>query len=369
MRGLLRSHFVSAVLGGLVVAGGFLVFGIAGSKRTETIVEEAPVAALPASGSASGLTPNDIYLRDAPGVVFVRAKLVERVESPFNLFHARQSDTSTGSGFLVDSGGDILTDYHVIDGADRTHGVTVEFEDDTTRAAIVAAIAPDDDLAVLRVDMRGVPPVRPLSLGDSSSVRVGDPTLTIGNPFGIDRTLNSGIVAALQHEIKAADGRSIDNVIQTDQPLDAANSGAPLLDGDGRVIGINSQIATAGSDTTQRLAVAIPVDTADSLLARIDHGAPRLAYIGLSAVAGGKHHAGAVVGVVATGGPAAVAGLRAGDAVERVEGTSVNSITDILDVVSTRSPGQTLALQIRRGRRQRTLTVVLGSRTASPPQP
>jgi S1-C subfamily serine protease len=369
MKALLRSHFISAVLGGVIVAGGFLVFGVAGSKRIETIVEEAPVAARPASGSASGLTPHDIYLRDAPGVVFVQAKLVQQVESPFNLFHARQSDASTGSGFLVDRSGDILTDYHVIDGADRAHGVTVEFENETTRSASVVAIAPDSDLAVLRVDMRGVPPVRPLSLGDSSSVRVGDPTLTIGNPFGIDRTLNSGIVAALQHEIQAADGRSIDNVIQTDQPLGAGSSGAPLLDADGRVIGINSQIATAGPDNTQRLSVAIPVDTADSLLARIDHGAPRLAYIGVSALTRGKPRAGAVVGVVASGGPAAVAGLRAGDTVERVEGTPVNSINALLSVVSTRSPGQQLALQIRRGRRHRTLTVVLGSRTASPPQP
>jgi S1-C subfamily serine protease len=369
MRALLRSHFISAVLGGLIVGGGFLLFGVAGPKRSETIVEEAPVAALPASDSRSGLTAHAIYQRDAPGVVYVRAKLVEPVESPFNLFHARQSDTSTGSGFLVDRGGDVLTDYHLIDGADRAHGVTVEFENDTTRSASVVAIDPGDDLAVLRVDMHGVPEVRPLSLGDSSSVRVGDPTLTIGNPFGIDRTLTSGLVAALQHEIQAADGRSIDNVIQTDQPVDAGNSGAPLLDADGRVIGINSQVATAAQDDNQRLSFAVPIDTADSLLARIDHGVPRVAYIGLSAVSGRSHPGGAVIGVVVRGGPAAVAGVRAGDAVERVDGTPVDSITDVLDVVSTRSPGQTLALQIRRRGHQRNMTVVLGSRTASPAQP
>ena len=121
---LLKSHFVSAVLGGLVVGGALLVSGVAGRSHTETIVDQAPLVAQKAADPISGETPLQIYERFAPGVVFVRAKLVEQVDSPFNLFHARESQTSTGTGFLVDRVGDILTNYHVIDGADRSKGIT-----------------------------------------------------------------------------------------------------------------------------------------------------------------------------------------------------------------------------------------------------
>jgi S1-C subfamily serine protease len=372
MRTLVRSHFFSAVLGALLVGGGLLAFGVAGGQRTETIVEEAPVAAQTAANSTSGLTPHDIYTRNAPGVVFVRAKLVEEVQSPFNLSPARESNTSTGSGFLVDRRGDILTNFHLVDGADRSRGVTVAFENNIVRAASVVAVDQDDDLAVLHVDMRGVPPVRPLTLGDSTSVRVGDPTLTIGNPFGVDRTLTSGIVSALQHQIDTANGLSIENVIQLDQPIAAGNSGAPLLDADGRVIGVNSQVTTIATSTqgAQRLAFAVPVDTVDRVLAQVNRGAAvRFAFIGLSEGAASASGAGAVVGGIDTGGPAATAGLRRGDRIERIDGVAVQSISDVLTVVATRSPGETVSLLIRRARRQRTLTIVLGSRTAPRPAP
>jgi S1-C subfamily serine protease len=367
MRTFLKSHFVSALVGGLVVAGGFIVFGVAGAQRTETIVEEAPAAAQAPSDLSSGVTPHEIYQRDAPGVVFVRAKLVDQIESPFNLFHTRESDTSTGSGFLVDRRGDILTNYHVIDGAARSGGVTVEFEGNLVRNANVVAVDPNDDLAVLRVVMRSLPPVRPLLLGDSTSVRVGDPTLAIGNPFGVDRTLTSGIVSALQHEIQASDGRTIDNVIQTDQPPDAGNSGGPLLDGDGRVIGVNSQIVAAGGG--QRVAFAVPIDTALSVLASVNpQEVMRVAYIGLADTKPSAAHAtGAVVNTVDKEGPAAEGGLERGDMILRVEGVPVDSINDVLAVVSTFSPGQTVALQIRRARHDRTVSIVLGSRSVPSP--
>ncbi len=269
MKPLLRSHLASALVGGLVVAGAFLALGITGRRTTRTIVEQAPVAAQPAaSTSSSALTPHAIYVRDAPGVVFVRAQLSKDVQTPFEMFPERQQSTSTGSGFLVDRRGDILTSYHVIEGADRDDGVTVEFADDVARRAIVVEQDADDDLAVLRVDMAGVPSVQPLRLGDSTTVRVGDPTLAIGNPFGYDRTLTSGIVSALQREIRAPDGFSIANVIQTDAPINPGNSGGPLLDAAGRVIGINSQIAAAGDqgEGSVGIAFAVPIDTAKNVL-------------------------------------------------------------------------------------------------------
>jgi S1-C subfamily serine protease len=362
MARLLRSHFLAAVVGGLVVGGGFLLAGVAGRQHTETIFEQSPVAS--ETAVAPGLTPHDIYQRYAPGVVFVRAKLLEQVASPFNLFHARESATSTGSGFLVDRRGDILTNYHVIDGADRSKGVTVEFENALVRDASVVAVDPNDDLAVLHIDMHGVPSIRPLTLGDSTTVRVGDPTLTIGNPFGVDRTLTSGLVSALQHQIQAANGHSVNNVIQTDQPVYSGNSGAPLLDADGRVIGINSQMVTGGNDSAQRLSFAIPIDTADSVLSRVDHSAAlKVAYLGVIAPPKPKARAGAVVGTIARDSPAAHAGVRRGDMIQRIDTTTVDSISDVLAIVSTRSPGQVISLQIRRGRNRSTLSVTLGSRT------
>jgi putative serine protease PepD len=359
------------VVGGVLVGGAFAVVGVAASQRTETIVEEAPVAAPALAASSGGLTPNAIYQRAAPAVVFVRAKLVERSETPFGL-PGGQSGISTGSGFLVDRRGDILTNYHLVNGADRTSGVTVAFEDGVVRSAGVAAVDPANDLAVLRVDPRGLPPVRPLPLGDSSSVRVGDSTLAIGDPLGADRTLTGGIVSALQHEITAADGQTINNVIQTDQPLNPGNSGGPLIDGGGQVVGVNSQVATAGP--AQTLAFAIPIDTGDRVLSRVDHRALHVAYIGFRAPHAGAAAArsgdpppGAVVGTIAARGPAALAGVHAGDVIQRVDDVVVGSIGDVLALVSTRSPGQSLALQVRRGRSRRTLTVVLGSRTVPSP--
>jgi S1-C subfamily serine protease len=369
MRRVLKSHFVSAVLGGLVVGGALLVSGVAGRSHTETIVDQAPLVAQKAADPISGATPLQIYERFAPGVVFVRAKLVEQVDSPFNLFHARESQTSTGTGFLVDRLGDILTNYHIIDGADRSNGITVEFENATVRTARVVAVDQSNDLAVLRSDMHGVLPIVPLVRGDSTSVRVGDPTLTIGNPFGLDRTLTSGSVSALQHTIVADDGSRIDNVIQVDQDPDAGNSGAPLIDANGRVIGINSQMVTGGGESEQRLAFAIPIDTADAILSKVNRQeTPKVAYLGIAAPTTKKDRAraGAVVGVVTKPSPAQEAGLQPGDTIVRVGSVPVASIADVLAIVSTRSPGQPLPIQFRRAHRLRTAPVTLGSRTVPP---
>ena len=372
MRRLLKSPFVSALLGGLVVGGALLVSGVAGHRQTETIVDQAPLVAQKTTDPTSGQTALQIYDRFAPGVVFVHAKLLEQVDSPFNLFHDRESQISTGTGFLVDRFGDILTNYHVISGADRSNGITVEFEGSLVRNARVVAVDQGNDLAVLRSDMHNVPVIAPLPRGDSTSVRVGDPTLTIGNPFGVDRTLTSGIVSALQHTIEAADGSSINNVIQVDQAPDAGNSGAPLIDANGRVIGINSQMITGGGDFSQRVAFAIPIDTADAILSKVNRGeTPKVAYLGVAVPVKTKGKrvtgAGAVVGVVTRDGPAERAGLEEGDTIVKVDSVPVHSIADVLAIVSTRSPGQPLDMQYRRDHRLHNVTVTLGSRTVTPP--
>jgi S1-C subfamily serine protease len=367
IRRLLKSPFVAAVVGGLVVGGALLVSGVAGRSHTETIVDQAPLVAQKAADPISGETPLQIYEHNAPGVVFIRARLVEQVDSPFNLFRARESQTSTGTGFLVDKLGDILTNYHIIDGADRSKGITVEFENATIRNARVVAFDQSNDLAVLRTDMHGVDPIVPLARGDSTSVRVGDPTLTIGNPFGVDRTLTSGSVSALQHTLVAADGSRINNVIQVDQAPDAANSGAPLIDANGRVIGINSQMITGGGEFAQGLAFAIPIDTADAVLSKVNRSeTPKVAYLGVAAPTTKKAHNAAVVGTLTKGSPAQDFGLQEGDTIVKVDSAPVRSIADVLRIVSTRSPGQELDMQIRRAHHLQTLHVTLGSRTVPP---
>jgi len=302
MRRVIRSQLASAVLGGLVVAGALVALGVTGHGTTETVIQEAPVAAQSASSANPGLTPHQIYVDDAPGVVFVRAQVIQQVQDPFNLFQEQESSTSTGSGFLIDLGGHILTNYHVIEGANRDTGVTVQFIDGVSRPATVVGQDPSNDLAMLKVNMGGVPPVAPLPLGDSTSVQVGDPTLAIGNPFGLDRTLTSGIVSALQREIQAPDGFAIDNVIQTDAPINPGNSGGPLIDAMGKVIGINSQIETGanGGNGSVGIAFAVPINTAKLLLGQLEsegalgHEGPRAADRRAPSARGG--HAGAPQG-------------------------------------------------------------------------
>jgi S1-C subfamily serine protease len=291
MKSLVRSQFIAAVLGGLVVAGALLALGVTGHGTTETVIQQAPVAATPASSTAAGLTPHDIYARDAPAVVFVRALVIQQIQDPFDLFPQQESSTSTGSGFLFDTAGHILTNYHVIEGSNPRNGVSVSFEDNVVRPATVVGVDQNNDLAVLSVDMSGVPPLRPLVPGDSSTVRVGDPTLAIGNPFGLDRTLTSGIVSALQRQIQAPNGFSIDNVIQTDAPINPGNSGGPLLDATGRVIGVNSQIETAanGGNGSIGIAFAVPINTAQPLMAPLEHGTRvKSAYSGADGVGQGR---------------------------------------------------------------------------------
>ncbi|MGA2930136.1 MAG: trypsin-like peptidase domain-containing protein, partial [Solirubrobacteraceae bacterium] len=345
-----------------------MALGITGRRTTQTIVQEAPAAAEPTASDDTGLTPHDIYVRDAPGVVFVRAQVIEQVQDPFDLVPTQESSVSTGSGFLIDDDGHILTNYHVIEGADPQHGVTVQFEDAISRSAVVVAQDPDNDLAVLHVDMSGVPPVTPLTPGDSTTVRVGDPTLAIGNPFGLDRTLTTGIVSALQRQIQAPNGFAIDNVIQTDAPINPGSSGGPLLDGDGRVIGINSQIETAANGGTGSvgIAFAVPINTALPLLERLDRGYQvRIAYLGVTGTAAAGAHRGVLVGAPEPGGPAAIAGVKHGDVIEAISGQPVRSMDELQSIVAARGPGQMVAITIRRRDRTKTLKVLLGSQAAS----
>jgi S1-C subfamily serine protease len=166
---------VFAAVGGLVVAGAFLALGVTGRRTTQTVVQEAPMAAQPVSSSSRRLTPHALYERDAPGVVYVSADARKPVQDPFAVRAAHSKGVSTGSGFLVGRSGKILTTYDVVDGADRDDGVAVSFGDGASVPAAVVASDPGADIALLRVSARDLPHVPPLPLGDSTTVRVGDP--------------------------------------------------------------------------------------------------------------------------------------------------------------------------------------------------
>ena len=271
--------FVSALLGGAIVAVLLVAFGAVGSNSTKTVVQQAPLSEPVQEGSTRGLTARDIYKRDAPGVAFVRANIVQQTQSPFGTGPMAQQGTATGSGFVIDKNGSILTNSHVV--ADATK-ITVSFGNKESVPAQVVGRDVSDDLALIKVNPSGLN-LKPLALGDARSVQVGDPTIAIGNPFGLDRTLTTGVVSALQRKIQAPNGFAINNVIQTDAAINPGNSGGPLLDAAGRVIGINSQIETGGNgDGNVGIGFAIPINTAKKALPQLQKGNVERGYLGIT---------------------------------------------------------------------------------------
>lgn len=263
---------VFGVVGGLVVAGAFLALGVTGRRSTQTVVQQAPMAAQPVTSSSQRLTLHALYERNAPGVAFISAQERRPVRDPFEPDAEKSQGVSTGSGFLLNRSGDIITTYDVVDGADADDGVTVHIADGPAVHAMVLGTEPSEDLAILKVAPTSLANVAPLRLGDSTTVRVGDPAVAIANPFGSERTLSSGIVSALQSQLPGPGGTSVSNVIETQMPVYPGSAGGPLLDAGGRVIGINSQMRTVSGRVPGEIAFAIPIDTAKQLLARVVAG-------------------------------------------------------------------------------------------------
>src|SRR4051812_40795685 len=241
----LRSPFFSALLGGLVVAIVGLIAiaaGVVDSGAGSTTTVASPLTApVDAKEEKNTNVVNQIYKADGQGVAFIESQL-EAQESAFNPFGEPEPESggiATGSGFVIDGEGHILTNNHVIEGAEK---VEVKLGDSEKEyEAEVVGTDPGTDIALLKVEAP-TKELHPLTLGHSSESEVGDPVVAIGNPFGLDRTVTSGIVSALQRQIQAPNGFSINHVIQTDAAINPGNSGGPLIDGAGQVVGINSQI-------------------------------------------------------------------------------------------------------------------------------
>jgi S1-C subfamily serine protease len=397
----LTSPFVAALLGGAIVAVVGLVAiatGLVNSGGGSTTTVAAPLSSPIASksgeeGEDSGNTVNEIYKADGEGVAFVESQIApeEAETDPLNPFGEEESQgggTATGSGFVVDGEGHILTNNHVVEGAEK---ITVKLGDsDTPRDAEVVGTDPSSDLALLEVDAPASE-LHPLELGDSSHVEVGDPVVAIGNPFGLDRTVTSGIVSALQRQIQAPDGFSISNVIQTDAAINPGNSGGPLINGAGEVIGINSQIQTGGSgDGNVGIGFAIPINTAKSeIQTLIDDGEVEHAYLGIS---GGPItpelaqdfnlpvKEGVIVQEVVSGGPADKAGVRGsdkkatiegvevglgGDVITEINGEKIKDMEEVISLVEEAEPGDEFELTLLRDGQEKKVTVTLGTRPSS----
>ena len=256
-----------------------------------------------------------------------------------------------GSGFVVDTQGDIVTNEHVVEGASR---IVVTFSDGTSATARLVKADASSDLAVLRVT---VPTARlhPLKIADSSSVAVGDEVLAVGSPFGLEGSLTTGVVSATGRSIDAPNDATIAGAIQTDAALNHGNSGGPLLNSAGEVIGVNAQIASesGGSDG---VGFAIASDTLRSLTTgqAVEH-----ASLG---VVVGDGSGGATVGSVSSGSAAAAAGLRSGDVITAVDGTPVADGDALAAAVSAHQPGDTLRLTLRRDGATSVVTARLGTR-------
>jgi putative serine protease PepD len=335
---------VGAVVGVLALTGAFEDEAESPARSAET-----PQARPAPSGGALDVAA--LYERVSTGVVFVQANS-GRGDLPF----PGGGQAASGSGFVIDAEGHIITNDHVVEGASEYR---VRFgEDGEPIEAELLGTDPSVDLALLKVDPGDVE-LEPLELGASEDLRPGDPAIAIGSPFGLTGTVTSGIVSALGRTIQAPNGFSISGAIQTDAAINPGNSGGPLLDEQGRVIGVNSQIRTDGGQANSGVGFAVPVDEIKRSLPALEKGEdPERAFLGVSS--GPAPDGGAAVSAVVASGPAAKAGLREGDTIVEIADQAVREPDDVSSVVNARRPGDEVRVVVERDGERRTLTVTLG---------
>jgi S1-C subfamily serine protease len=363
------------VLVGLIASAATAAAVLQFSGDGGTTQQSAPAAVVAPSETSSGnaalnsscLSAADIYQELRPAVVEITS--TQQGRGPFE-----PSGTASGSGIVVDDQGTILTNYHVVDGATN---LEVTFSDDTTVSASVVGTDPENDLAVIRADVSGQT-LTPASLGDSDSVRVGDPVLAIGSPFELEGTLTEGIVSATGRTFSGGQGtRPIRNMIQTDAAVNPGNSGGPLIDCHGEVIGINTALENpTGQDVNVGIAFAVPINTAERFLPDMLAGEtvshPWLGIAGQDLTAalaqelGLSVDSGVYVVVVSDNSPAQQAGLhaasqsesgaaaagtpaRGGDVIVAVDGRDISSIDELSGYLDTeKKAGDTVSLTVIR---------------------
>ena len=309
-------------------------------------------AALKTTGSSSLVS---LYKKTAPGVVdIVVATAGSGTSDSFFGGPQQQATKAEGTGFVIDSKGDIVTNNHVVSGATS---IKVNFPDGKSVKATLVGSDAGTDLAVIKVDPSSATLV-PLTLGDSSTVQTGQAVFAIGSPFGLADSLSAGIVSATGRTIDSPSGRPIANAIQTDAAINHGNSGGPLLDANGQVIGVNSQIESE-SGGNDGVGFAIPVNTVKSVASQLVAGTkvthPFLG-VYLSDASGG----GATITKLTTGGPADTAGIKVGDVITAVDSTPITSSSDLVTAISSDTVGQKVTITVNRNGSSQQIPVTLG---------
>jgi len=340
----------------LVLAAGTGAATYATLSDPQTVVREVPVTNGTATAATSGLSISDVAERASASVVEITVT-TSGSASPFDPSGAAEAQ---GSGFVYDTNGHVVTNAHVVDGA---QSIEVTFSNGKTYDASVVGTDPSTDLAVLDVDAPASLVV-PLALDDSSAVSVGDTVVAIGSPFGLQNSVTAGIVSALDRSLDAPNGFTINGAIQTDAAINHGNSGGPLLDLNGRVIGVNAQIASE-SGGNEGVGFAIPSNTVKSIVTQlVADGAVSHAYLGVSVGEPQGDVAGVEVTDVRSGSPAEQAGIEVGDVVTAVDGTTVGTAQALQAAIDARRPGDEIRIRLVRSGASKTVTVTLGTRPA-----
>jgi putative serine protease PepD len=348
------------VVGAGVGAGTYAAAG-GSSGTTTTVVQQPPVTGSPAAATkSSGVA--DVYKQDGPGVVqiTVTEKSGGSSSSPFPFGggggNGSQQTQAQGSGFVYDVDGHVVTNYHVVSGASS---ISVMFSDGSRYKATVVGTDPSSDLAVVKVDAPSGK-LHPLTLGDSGNLRVGDGVVAIGSPFGLDETVTSGIVSALGRSISSASSFTIAGAIQTDAAINHGNSGGPLLNMSGQVVGVTTQIESE-SGGNDGVGFAVPSNTIRSVVSELVSGKTvEHAYLGV--FVGDANGAGAKIARVRSGSPADKAGLKVGDVVTDFGGETIQSPDNLTSAVSAHQPGDTVTVTYQRGGSTKTADVTLANR-------
>jgi putative serine protease PepD len=370
---------ILALAAAVVAAAGIGVGGAAtyaALSSDDTVVRQVTVEDSEAAASTNPLSVNEIYERAFRGVVEITAN--GSSETPFG----DRPQQALGSGFVYDEDGHVVTNQHVVDGASS---VSVRFWNGQTYDADVIGTDRATDLAVLDV---GAPAsvLHPIALADSGDVEVGDAVVAIGSPFGLEQTVTSGIVSALHRTVSAPNDFSINDTIQTDAAINSGNSGGPLLNAQGRVIGVNAQIES-NSGGNDGVGFAIPSNTVRSIVSQlVESGEVEHAFLGVgvqeipASVADELDSAeGVAVTEVRPDTPASRAGLRAapgsrlvdgqsyptgGDVITAIDGRKVTASTELQSAIDAKQPGDTVSLTVVRDGDSRTVEVELASRPA-----
>lgn len=359
----------AAVVGGVIAV---IIAGGGSTKNTTTTVIAPSHSSEPASfQSQHGLSINQIYRATDAGVVDITTQSTQNGQGFFG-FGQPQPTQGEGAGFVYDKKGDILTDEHVVSGANQ---ITVTFSNGRKASASVVGSDTGADVAVIHVNNVPASELHPLTVGDSSKVQVGDSVVAIGSPFSLPNTITAGIVSATGRTISAPNRFTIPNAIQTDAAINPGNSGGPLINASGQVIGLADQIETnnqnaQGEGSNSGVGFATPSNT-DARIANelIKTGKAQNAYVGVSlnpSSSGGAQISRSSQGVV-PGGPAAKAGLKPGDVITAVNGHQINTTNQFVATIANYAPGNSVTLTVKRGGQTKTLKLTLGSQPSNAP--